>query len=468
MGSSDPVDTVRVVRTRAEHNVSRKHMDPDALRVLYRLSRSGFTAYLVGGGVRDLLLGRRPKDFDVATNAHPRDIRKLFRNSFLIGRRFRLVHVRFGDNVIETSTFRRRPEAEPAGEDESLYVETDNTFGTPEEDAGRRDFTVNALFYDIESYSIIDHVGGLDDLDRRLIRSIGNPDERFQEDPVRMVRAVRFAARLGFEIERGTYAAIIRHHDKLAQAAPPRMLEEIYKLFPYGSAEAAFHLLRKTRLLAVMFPELDEFLDRGGPETPRFWKYLAGLDRRAVEGPMASDPSLIFATLLLAPYQESLKRESREVDFARHASTARVLLDPIAERYRMPKRVYFRTILLLDGLRRFDGPAERARRRFVTHEAFSDMLELRCILGRALGERPQALAGWFALRDEAAREMGPRGGHAPRSEGADGESAGGRRRPRGGARRRRGDGPNPGARGPEGLQGGEPPDRLAGEAVDFA
>ena len=194
-----------VIISRAEHTISRRDIDPDALKVLYRLQQSHFDAYLVGGGVRDLLLGRRPKDFDIATNAHPYQIKKLFRNCWIIGRRFRLAHVKFGQKTIEVATFRRNvpdplpdeaddahvvvassPEV-PGGDDQDGIIRRDNTFGTPEEDAFRRDFTVNALVYDIATYSIIDYVGGLRDLEQRVIRSIGDPMVRFVEDPVRML-----------------------------------------------------------------------------------------------------------------------------------------------------------------------------------------------------------------------------------------------------------------------------------------
>ena len=185
------------ILSRAQHNVSRKNIDPDALKVLYRLKNGGFVAYLVGGGVRDLLLERQPKDFDVGTSAHPQQVRKLFRNCFIVGRRFRLAHVRFGRKVIEVSTFRRA--AEP--EEGDTLIRRDNTFGSPEEDAFRRDFTVNALFYDIATFSVIDWVGGLEDLTARVIRTIGDPAQRFREDPVRMLRAVALAARLDFTID---------------------------------------------------------------------------------------------------------------------------------------------------------------------------------------------------------------------------------------------------------------------------
>lgn len=440
------VDVVRIVRQRSEHNISRRQIDPDALKVMYRLMRSGFTAYLVGGGVRDLLLGVQPKDFDVATDAHPREIRRLFRNSFLIGRRFRLVHVRFGDNVIETSTFRRRPEAEdadrpggePAGEEtlaegtdaeeSGRYHESDNTFGTAEEDAWRRDFTINALFYDIRTFAIIDHVGGLQDLEQRMIRSIGKPDVRFLEDPVRMVRAARFAGRLGFDIEHETYEAIVRNAEHLKVAAPARMLEEIYKLFPYAAGEPAFRLLYRTKLLAVMFPGLDAFLNRGGPETALFWAHLAALGQRERESGRKADDALIFAVLFYAPFLESLRREGRETDVARHAATARGLLEPVAEQYRMPKRVFYRAVLLIEGQRRFDGAADRPRQRFVHHEAFGEMLALRRLHLMALGENLSVLEPWEARHAESEQGRGARrsGRHRERGAGpADGVQPGG-------------------------------------------
>src|SRR5215213_11436484 len=197
---------------RPEHTLSRKAIDADALKVLYRLKNHGYIAYLVGGGVRDLLLGRRPKDFDIATDAHPYQIKKLFRNCWIIGRRFRLAHVKFGSKVIEVATFRRQvapgeevvqdgvPAPDPTTPEGEHLIHRDNTFGTPEEDAFRRDFTINALFYDIATFSIIDYVDGLDDLHAGIVRSIGDPEVRFKEDPVRMLRAVAFAARLNFTI----------------------------------------------------------------------------------------------------------------------------------------------------------------------------------------------------------------------------------------------------------------------------
>ena len=322
------------VVARSEHSISRRDIDPDALKVLYRLHEHGFVAYLVGGSVRDLLLGRRPKDFDVGTSAHPHQVKKLFRNCWIIGRRFRLAHVKYGPKTVEVATFRRQvdpSELPPDGRltDETLdaaqevplppdpsieeqvlsegthlakvrahdrLIHRDNTFGTPEEDAFRRDFTINALFYDIGSYSIIDYVGGLEDLQHRLIRSIGDPGTRFLEDPVRMLRAVVFAARLDFTIDTPILEAFDTHRHEIGRAAPARLMEEYFKILRSGAAEKTFRLLKETRLLREITPELDA-------AGPAVWEALARLDRYRQQFPSAPDTltNAILAGTLLAP-----------------------------------------------------------------------------------------------------------------------------------------------------------------------
>src|SRR5262250_753678 len=240
---------------REEHPISRRDIDPDALKVLYRLRQGEHTAYLVGGSVRDLLLGRRPKDFDIGTSAHPYQVKKLFRNCWIIGRRFRLAHVKFGQKVIEVATFRRQvapgeevvqdgvPAPDPTTPEGEHLIHRDNTFGTPEEDAFRRDFTVNALFYDIATFSVIDYVGGLDDLRARVVRAIGDPDVRVREDPVRMLRAVALASRLDFAIDPPLESAIRRQRHEIARSSPPRLVEEYYKILRAGSSERTFRNL---------------------------------------------------------------------------------------------------------------------------------------------------------------------------------------------------------------------------------
>src|SRR3954469_6491454 len=284
--------------SRSQHTLSRRDVDPDALKVLYRLHEHNYIAYLVGGSVRDLLLNRRPKDFDIGTSAHPHQVKKLFRNCWIIGRRFRLAHVKFGSKTIEVATFRRQvgaseltPEMEVAAADdaptaealateaparrrraEDHLIQRDNTYGTPEEDAFRRDFTVNALFYDIGTFSIIDYVGGLQDLSARLIRSIGDPDVRFLEDPVRMLRAVVLAARLQFTIDEPVLDAISTHAHEISNSAPARLVEEFYKILRSGHAEDAFRQLRATGLLKEITPELAA---AGDP----LWRSVAAVDR---------------------------------------------------------------------------------------------------------------------------------------------------------------------------------------------
>jgi Poly A polymerase head domain/Probable RNA and SrmB- binding site of polymerase A len=247
------------ILARSQHTLSRKQIDPDPLRVLYRLRSSGFKGFLVGGGVRDLLLGRKPKDFDIGTDASPQQVKKLFRNCFIIGRRFRLCHVRFGNKVVEVATFRRK--AEP--EEGDTIVKRDNTFGTPEQDAFRRDFTINALFYDIADFSIIDYTGGIDDLEAKRVRVIGDPDERFREDPVRMMRAVAIACRLGFRVDREAQEAIRARRGEIVKSSHVRILDEIYKILRQGSARDTFEQLYATGLLAYIFPEAHQALSRG-------------------------------------------------------------------------------------------------------------------------------------------------------------------------------------------------------------
>lgn len=312
-----------VILPRASHSISRGQIDPDALKVLYRLNQHEYIAYLVGGSVRDLLLGRHPKDFDIGTSAHPYQVKKIFRNCWIIGRRFRLAHVRFGTKNIEVATFRRHVTAEEIAAEEAAAAATaeaapgpdapqvdttdpdeardrlihrDNTFGTPEEDAFRRDFTVNALFYNIADFSIIDYTGGLRDLEARIIRCIGDPNERFREDPVRMMRAVVMAARLDFTIDPPIDTAIEAHRTDIARSAAPRLMEEFYKVLRSGHAERAFHMMAERRLLEPIAPSLQQ---AAGSE---LWRSLSALDayRRRFEGiPDTLTNAILLGSLLL-------------------------------------------------------------------------------------------------------------------------------------------------------------------------
>ncbi len=265
--------------------------------MLYRLIKAGHVAYLVGGSVRDLMLGRKPKDFDVATSAHPQQVRDLFRNSRLIGRRFRLVHVFFGPKNIEVSTFRRLSED---GSADDPLIRHDNTFGTPEEDAFRRDFTVNALFYDPQTFRVIDYAGGAADLRARLIRTIGDAEVRVREDPVRMLRAVRFAAKLGFEIEAATLAAIERHRAELLKASVPRLVEETFRTIGQAGAARALILMEELGLLEQLMPWLSAHLKAEARplREARTVRNLAALGEVISNGATLSHETLLAAMFL--------------------------------------------------------------------------------------------------------------------------------------------------------------------------
>ena len=241
------------ILSRTEHPISRKNIDPDALKILYRLHNHGFLGYLVGGCVRDLLLGKTPKDFDAATDAHPRQIRELFRNSRLIGRRFRLAHVYFpGGKYIEVSTFRRQSEFDSSNPE--THPQSDNTFGTPAEDAFRRDITINGVFYNIADFSLVDYVGGLEDLRLGVIRCIGDPEEKFVQDPVRMIRVIRHAARTGFTIEENTYRSLLSHAEKIRLCSPARVRDEFLRELREGSTKESMRLMIETGMLFALFP----------------------------------------------------------------------------------------------------------------------------------------------------------------------------------------------------------------------
>jgi len=280
-------------------------IDPDALKVVRRLTRSGFDAYLVGGCVRDLLLGRRPKDFDVATSATPNEIRATFRNCRIIGRRFRLAHIFFGQKIIETSTFRANPrevegegeaEAPPTGggvSDEEIYIRRDNVFGSAEEDARRRDFTINGLFYDVETDRVIDYVEGLPDLERRTVRTIGDPDIRFREDPVRILRAIKFAARLDFTIEEEAWQMVLRHRGEIAKCAPARVVEEIYRLMRGGEARRSIEFLEATGVLEVLAPPLAHRLTWDEEARSELYRAATMLDVYVARGNTPSNALLL-------------------------------------------------------------------------------------------------------------------------------------------------------------------------------
>lgn len=259
------------------HPISKDSIDPDALKVIHRLKQHDYIAYLVGGGVRDLLLGIAPKDFDIATNAKPEEIKALFKNCLLIGRRFRLAHIRFANKILEVSTFRSG-----STQDDNLITH-DNEFGTEEQDALRRDFTINGLFYDPEEHTIIDYVKGLKDIDNRTLRTIGDPTLRFRQDPIRMIRLLKFKARHNLEIDADTEKAMVENIQEIHKSSPDRILGEIFKMLETKASAKFFRLLHEYGFTKLLFPELAKALDSElGDQTIQF---LELADQQEVHSP---------------------------------------------------------------------------------------------------------------------------------------------------------------------------------------
>lgn len=351
---------------RSQHTVSRADIDREALKVMYRLRDEGFRAYLVGGGVRDLLLGKKPKDFDISTDAKPGELRKIFRNSRIIGRRFRLVQVFYaGGKIIEVSTFRCRSEFEiNGGEIETLA--SDNTYGDPAEDAFRRDLTINALFYEIENFTVIDYTGGVEDLRRKLVRIIGDPDRRLIRDPVRMLRAIRHAARADFSIEEETWAAILRHVDKLGLCPDSRLRDELCKDLQAGASRRWAELALASGIFFQLFPfyrgvlpqptpaevESQSLTRPLGPLNELLFKLLDILDRSVAAGAALSE-EMIFGLLLLPWAESTLGLLNTEPDRAASYKLSRRLrgeLDQILVPLNIKKHVKESVAVLLANL----------------------------------------------------------------------------------------------------------------------
>lgn len=382
-----------VVYKRQNHCISRKNIDPEALKVLYRLSALGYTAYLVGGGVRDLLMGRTPKDFDVGTSAKPNEVKRAFRNCFLVGKRFRLAHVRFGEKVIETATFRQN--SHTVGEIIEQASEgplDDNTFGTPETDAYRRDFTVNGLFYNIKDFSVIDWVGGMKDIEKKIIRSIGDADIRFQEDPVRMMRAIKFSSRLGFKIEKKTAEAMKRYHAMILAASQPRVCEEVFRLFPYGHSEEAFRELYEYGLMGDLIPELAAFIDANGKKKSVVFKYLAMLDE--YERMMTMRGFEVSNGLRAAVLMTALFRSEKK------DGASRRVMQYLMKSLKIPKATYFTAVTLMESTRRLSVSPTKAKQRFIHNRDFLDALDYNRIVLRAEKRKEKTLDEWADLYEE--------------------------------------------------------------------
>jgi poly(A) polymerase len=386
------------VMGRAEHPITRQNISANALKVLYRLKDAGFSAYLVGGSVRDLLLGLNPKDFDIATNAKPEQVYKLFRNCRLIGRRFRLAHVYFHSEIIEVATFRgHHAKLGNEVETEEGLIIRDNVYGTIEEDAERRDFTVNALYYNIKDFSIVDFHDGLTDLKAGVLRIIGDPYQRYREDPVRILRVVRFASKLGFTIHPATEQPIFESHALLQNVSPARLFDEILKLFHAGKALAAFKLLRKYGLFGYLFSQAEACLDQ--PEAEMAHKLIEFLlestDKRIAEGKSISG-GFLFAVILwpaLQALMQDLQQEGLALFPALHEAINKVLRRQ-GQQISIPKRFQIDMQEIWQLQYRL---AQRTPRRVFTmlnHPKFRAGYDLLILRAKA-GEELQTLADWW-------------------------------------------------------------------------
>ncbi|WP_077315732.1 polynucleotide adenylyltransferase PcnB [Vibrio palustris] len=391
--------------TREEHSVSRKSISENALKVLYRLHGAGYEAYLVGGGVRDLLLKGTPKDFDVTTNATPEQIRQLFRNCRLIGRRFRLAHIMFGRDIIEVATFRGH-HAEPDTDTSQLSAQSDkgmllrdNVYGTKDEDAERRDFTINAMYYNIADFSIHDYAGGIEDLEDRLVRLIGDPETRYREDPVRMLRAIRFAAKLDFDIEEDTAEPIERLASLLREIPSARLYEESLKLLQSGHGLETYHLMREYELFQQLFPVVAEhFTQEHESLTEQMLDLSLDSTDMRIEDNKRINPAFMFAAMLWYPMMDQAQllmaeNELNHYDAVMEASNR--ILDRMVKSIAIPRR-HTSTIREIWQLQ-LRLPRRNGKRAFRLMElnkfrAGFDFLQMR---GEIEGGETQELAKWW-------------------------------------------------------------------------
>ena len=395
-----------VVISRDDHQVSRKSISPNALKILYRLNEAGYAAFLVGGSVRDLLLQRQPKDFDIATSAHPEEIRRIFRNSRLIGRRFRLVHVYFHDEVIEVSTFRANSSELTRSEDDGempIMVSSDNTYGTIEEDAWRRDFTVNALYYGVQNFSVLDYTGGMLDLDQRLIRMIGDPIQRYHEDPVRLLRAIRLSAKLDFRVEAQTEAPLFNLSHLLWHVAPARLFDEMLKLFFEGNAFVTYKSLLHYGYMRVLFPTVFEAITerKQAIDSQLIKLAMTTTDERFANG-QSLNPGFLLAVLLWPALQLSLaqKKGNGRYFYQTFHTAMDELLDKQMKTISIPKRLtaMMRMVWLLQYhlMKRRGKRAYRALSHRYFRAAF-DFMDLRAKSGEPLTE----IVTWWREFQEA-------------------------------------------------------------------
>lgn len=381
------------------HPVSASDMSNNAVKVLNVLNQAGYEAYMVGGGVRDVLLGMKPKDFDIATDAHPDEIKKLFRNCRLIGRRFRLAHIIFGRDIIEVATFRghhgenehsTRQQGvdyrDKSGHSRDGLIVRDNVFGTLEEDAVRRDFTVNALYYDIRDNSLVDYVGGCEDVKQRVLRLIGDPEVRYREDPVRMIRAVRFAAKLDFKMVDGTHHEIFQMGELLGNIPAARLFDESLKLFQGGYGLRCYELLREYQLLQYLFPAVEKFLtDEPGLGEAFIRQALINTDRRIAEN-KSVNPAFFLSVLLWGPLLILRQRFSSNGD-SEFEAMHKAAYDVIRKQQpftSIPKRLSFMMKDIWFLQRQLLKPTRKHALRTLRHKRFRaayDFMELRLKIG---------------------------------------------------------------------------------------
>ncbi len=407
-GLKDSTIVNPTIISRSEHNISRSNISESALNVLYKLRKSGYQAYLVGGGVRDLLLGREPKDFDIATDAHPEDVKRVFRNCRLIGRRFRLAHVYFGREVIEVATFRAGQLESDDGEHETENgrLLRDNVYGTIEEDALRRDFTVNALYYNIDDFSVVDYVDGMQDLNSCVLRLLGDPEQRYREDPVRMLRAVRFASKLGFGINQACEEPIFRLGGLLEDIPPARLFEEVLKLFLHGTGLQAFEKLRHYDLFGRLFPATDECLTHEENMFPITFvaNGLKNTDAR-VEEDKPVTPAFLFAVLLWEPVRRLAEEiiSTGENPYPAMQDAASAILSGQIQIVSIPKRfsLQMRDIWCLQH--RFEQREGKRPHRLLHHPRFRAAYDF-LLLRAESGEADPELAKWWTEFQELNQE----------------------------------------------------------------
>ncbi len=390
---------------RDQHNVSRKQISQSALKVIRQLQEAGFEAYLVGGGVRDLLLGNTPKDFDVATNATPEQVRQQFRGARIIGRRFQIVHVRMGREIIEVTTFRGHHDDAETTKNEDGMLLRDNVYGTLETDALRRDFSVNALYYDLRDFSVIDYCNGMKDLEKRRLRIIGDPETRYKEDPVRILRAIRFAAKLGFSIESGTAKPIRELSPLLLNVSDARLFEELLKLFLSGSATATFTLLREYDLLSILLPGTDQALKAGDSVgLSIIEKCMTNTDKR-IRADKTVTPAFLYAALLWPALQAQYTRLSQQLPPAvAWAQAGQQVIQQQLTRTSIPKRFSLPMREIWDLQQRLPQRSGLRALRTLDHPRFRaayDFLLMREDAGEDLGGLGQWWTQYQAADDDS-------------------------------------------------------------------